>query len=94
MTIDKLYSRLETDKVINEEVSSILLELDIVNSVTTQASLNKMLVNLRERIVNEKDIMITYIDKDNTISVLKYDNWIYENFTQYSIDLYKSTINQ
>lgn len=94
MKTEELYKSIETNKVITEDITNILLELDVTNSITTQASLNNLLVELRSRIKNENDIIINTINKDRPAKAYEFDVWILEKFTPYSSDLYAKSIKQ
>lgn len=94
MKTEELYKSIETNKVITEDITNILLELDVTNSITTQASLNNLLVELRSRIKNENDIIINTINKDRPAKAYEFDAWILEKFTPYSSDLYAKSIKQ
>ena len=94
MKTEELYKSIETNKVITEDITNILLELDVTNSITTQASLNNLLVELRDRIRTERDIIVNTINKDRPVKVYEFDTWILEKFTPYSSDLYQKSIKQ
>lgn len=93
MNISDVFKSIKDDKIISKEITEIFLELDVMNSVTTQASLNDMLVDLRKRIKTE-DIVVEQISGENKTTVEEFDSWIDDNFTVYSSRLYKETINR
>lgn len=92
MNISDVFKSIKENKVISKEITGIFLELDVMNSVATQASLNDMLVDLRKRIKTE-DIVVEQISGENKTTVEEFDSWIDNNFTVYSSRLYKETIN-
>lgn len=92
MNISDVFKSIKENKVISKEITGIFLELDVMNSVATQASLNDMLVDLRKRIETE-DIVVEQISGENKTTVEEFDSWIDSNFTVYSSRLYKETIN-
>lgn len=93
MNISDVFKSIKDDKIISKEITEIFLELDVMNSVTTQASLNDMLVDLRKRIKTE-DIVVEQISGENKTTVEEFDSWIDDNFTVYSSRLYKETVNR
>lgn len=93
MNISDVFKSIKDDKIISKEITEIFLELDVMNSVTTQASLNDMLVDLRKRIKTE-DIVVEQISGENKTTVEEFDSWINDNFTVYSSRLYKETVNR
>lgn len=93
MNIGDVFKSIKDDKIISKEITEIFLELDVMNSVTTQASLNDMLVDLRKRIKTE-DIVVEQISGENKTTVEEFDSWIDDNFTVYSSRLYKETVNR
>lgn len=92
MNISDVFKSIKEDKVISKEITGIFLELDVMNSVATQASLNDMLVDLRKRIETE-DVVVEQISGENKTTVEEFDSWIDNNFTVYSSRLYKETIS-
>lgn len=92
MNISDVFKSIKEDKVISKEITGIFLELDVMNSVATQASLNDMLVDLRKRVETE-DIVVEQISGENKTTVEEFDSWIDNNFTVYSSRLYKETIS-
>lgn len=93
MNISDVFKSIKDDKIISKEITEIFLELDVMNSVTTQASLNDMLVDLRKRIKTE-DIVVEQISGENKTTVEEFDSWIDDNFTVYSSRLYKETVTR
>lgn len=92
MNISDVFKSIKENKVIYKEITGIFLELDVMNSVATQASLNDMLVDLRKRIETE-DVVVEQISGENKTTVEEFDSWIDNNFTVYSSRLYKETIS-
>ncbi len=85
MTNNELFSTIETSDLISKEVTDILLELDVTNSVTTQASLEELLKKLYHRLADE-NIEIEIIGKN--VSQEDFAKWVDENFDAYSQKLF------
>ena len=87
----QLYNMLESSKLISKEMVKILKELDVTESRVTQASLNSMLLDLRKRVIKEKDIIL---EEDNTIFKNEhiFDAWVQDTFDAYSVMLYMDSI--
>lgn len=91
ITPNELYKLLDSSKLISKEMVTILKELDVTNSRVTQASLNSMLLDLRKRVIKEKDIRL---EETNTIFENEhlFDAWVQDTFEVYSAELYMSSI--
>ena len=87
-SMNELYKELESN-TISKEVLDIFKELDTTASLTTQASLNEMLVGLYNRIKKE-DISIDTIGDRVTPDEVR--RWIKENITEYSKELFFESI--
>lgn len=94
MTIGKLYEAIEHSKRIDNSVTSVLLELDVMASTTTQAALNDLMVELGNRVKDEADIVIDAIDSEKPATFEEYNTWIDDNFTEYSADMYRDTLKK
>ena len=86
MTNNELFSTIETSDFISKEVTDILLELDVTNSVTTQASLDELLTKLYHRLADE-NIEIEILGKN--VSQEDFAKWVDENFDAYSQKLFR-----
>lgn len=85
MTNNELFSVIETSDFISKEVTDILLELDVTESVTTQASLEELLTKLYHRLSSES-VEIEVIGKDVTQE--QFSAWVDENLDSYSQKLF------
>ena len=94
MTIGGLYEAIEHFKRIDDSVTSVLLELDVMASTTTQAALNGLIVELGNRVKDEADIVIDAIDSKKPATFEEYNTWINDNFTEYSANMYKDTLEE
>lgn len=94
MTIGELYEAIENSKRIDDSVTSVLLELDVMASTTTQAALNDLIVELGNRVKDEADIVIDAIDSEKPATFEDYNTWIDDNFTEYSADMYRDTLKK
>lgn len=94
MTIGGLYEAIEHFKRIDDSVTSVLLELDVMTSTTTQAALNDLIVELGNRVKDEADIVIDAIDSEKPATFEDYNTWIDDNFTEYSADMYRDTLKK
>ena len=94
MTIGGLYEAIEHFKRIDDSVTSVLLELDVMASTTTQAALNDLIVELGNRVKDEADIVIDTIDSKKPATFEEYNTWINDNFTKYSANMYKDTLEE
>jgi hypothetical protein len=94
MNFKQLYEVLGNSKKIGKEIKSVLLELDTLESTATQASLNDMLIDLRIRLSHENDVVIEEISGDKPTTVRQLDEWIVNDFTEYSSNMYTRTLLQ
>lgn len=94
MTIGGLYEAIEHFKRIDDSVTSVLLELDVMASTTTQAALNDLVVELGNRVKNEADIVIDAIDSEKPATFEEYNTWVEDNFTEYSAKMYRDTLEE
>lgn len=88
-TYNELYKFMEESNDIDNDVLSILHELDETGSVVTQASLNEILVGLYHRL-GLKPIHIAEIGKNVTHEQFKA--WVEEKFDNYTAGLFKKSI--
>lgn len=91
-SIQELREAIEKENVIRLGVQKVLLELDTTPSVTTQASLNDMLVELYERVKASKDMKIETEAGENLINAGEFIAWVRDNFTEYSYEMFLDTI--
>lgn len=87
----EMFKAIKESKVITNEMVDILRELDVTDSRVTQASLNSMLMDLRNRVIKGEKLVL---ESDNTIFKNEhiYDAWVQETFDAYSVKLYMSSI--
>ena len=89
-TMKELYEELEKT-TISKDALEIFKELDGTTSVTTQASLNNMLLDLYKRLSKE-DITIETIGERVTKDEFK--RWVDENLDTYSRDMFFNAIKE
>lgn len=87
----EMYKLLDNSDIITNEMLSVLRELDVTNSRVTQASLNSMLIGLRNRVIKGEKLVL---EKDNTIFENEhiFDAWVQNEFDAFSVKLYMSSI--
>lgn len=90
LSTNELYNVLQNETNISTEVSDILFELDSTGSVTTQASLNNMLVMLYRRIETETIIFKSISEQPLTTD--SFIAWVEKNFDTYSVNLFKQEL--
>jgi hypothetical protein len=95
MDFNKMYEIIKNNKVIPKELTDALLEYDVLNSVATQAALNKVLLEIRAKLETELDSSVEILSKDGLATTAEeFDNWIYNEFTNYSYDMYKNSLDK
>ena len=91
MTNSELYDAVSNSKHISREVTSIFIELDGTGSVATQAELNKLLVELYNRLGKENGIVI-----ETAVGIITTQagliKWVDDEIDQYSTDLFHKSI--
>ena len=87
-TMKELYEELEKD-TISKDALEIFKELDGTPSITTQASLNNMLLDLYKR-VSKEDITIETIGERVTKD--EFTRWVNENLDEYSRNTFMEAI--
>lgn len=87
----EMFDAIAHSKVVTNEMVEILRELDVTESRVTQASLNSMLLDLRNRVIKGEKLVL---ESDNTIFKNKhiFDAWVQDTFDEYSVELYMSSI--
>ena len=91
-SIQELREAVEKDKVIRLGVQKVLLELDTTPSVTTQASLNELLVELYERVKASKDMQFETEAGVIPMNAGEFIAWVRDSFTEYSYEMFLDTI--
>ena len=94
LSIQELRDAIENGEVIKNDVLKVLLELDTTPSVTTQASLNDMLVELYQRVKKTGDIYFEFENEMKTLNAGEFIAWIRDNFTEYSYEMFLDTIKE
>jgi hypothetical protein len=95
MDFNKMYEIIKNNKVIPKELTDALLEYDVLNSVATQAALNKVLLEIRAKLETELDSSVEILSKDGLATTAEeFDNWIDNEFTNYSYDMYKNSLDK
>ncbi len=77
---------------IEKEITDTLIELDTLPSTGTQVYLNELLVELYKRVVDGKDDVILEAFGKDVITSEEFVKWVDDNFTDYSINLFKKSI--
>ena len=90
-TVKAIYNHIEKAEIISKELTEILLEMDTTNSRVTQASLNDILVSLYNRIKVDKED--TFESTNNKLDCRAFIDWVDNNFTVYSANMLKDTLN-
>ena len=90
MTSSELNKAVSSGNIITNEMVSIFKELDMTPSVATQASLNNMLIDIRNRIKNGADITIEGTNHQLTIE--SFDEFLKDTLEEYSCKLYNNSI--
>lgn len=88
---NELFEALSKEKVIKKEITDTLLELDVLPSVATQAYMNDLLYDLYKRVLNE-DINIEVISGSNKTTSDELCQWVINNFTEYSSNMFMESI--
>ncbi len=77
---------------ISKEITDTLIELDQLPSTGTQVYLNDLIVELYKRVVDVNDDITVDIFADKVITPAEFTNWVEDNFTEYSANLFKESI--
>ena len=89
-TVEELYNGIEKDTIISKEITDTLLELDVLPSIGTQASLNDMLEIIYNRIKSGEQLKFEctnqYMNKESFI------DWVQREFTEYSANMFSNII--
>lgn len=91
MNFNKLNDIIQNERVITREATELMLELDIMPSVTTQALLNTYIVDLYHRLQKDNDVIIEVIDSEHVTDSDKFATWVRDNFTTYSYRMFCNT---
>lgn len=87
-----LITALEKQEIFSNEIKNILLELDTTKSSSTQAYLNDLLLIIRERLLQNEHIVDESTNEPLTLTL--FENWIRNQFTTYSSNMYFDSIRQ
>ncbi len=77
---------------ISKEITDTLIELDQLPSTGTQVYLNDLIVELYNRVVDVNDDITVDIFADKVITPEEFTKWVDDNFTEYSANLFKESI--
>lgn len=94
LTVQELRDVISNGTVISKDVLKILLELDTTPSVTTQASLNDMVVELYQRVKATGDISFELENETKKLNAGEFIAWIRDNFTDHSYEMFLDTIKE
>lgn len=90
----ELLEAIKHEHHIKKEITDTLIELDQLPSTGTQVYLNKLIVTLYKRVVDKSDDIIVEIFADKVMTPQDYISWVEDNFTEYSANLFKKTIEE
>ena len=79
---------------ITKEITDTLIELDQLPSTGTQVFLNDLVSALYKRVVDVNDDIVVDIFDQKVISPKEFIGWVDDNFTEYSANLFKKTIEE
>lgn len=90
LTSSNIYSFIDKTDTITNEIVGIFKEMDELPSVTTQASLNNMLVTLSKRIKNNEDLVLE--STGEKLDKCSFDEWVQNTFGEYSAKMYMNSV--
>ncbi len=90
----ELLEAIKHEHHITKEITDTLIELDQLPSTGTQVYLNDLIVELYKRVVDVNDDIVVEIFKDKVITPKEFIGWVDDNFTTYSANLFKKTIEE
>ena len=79
---------------ITKEITDTLIELDQLPSTGTQVFLNDLIVELYKRVVDVNDDIVVDIFDQKVISPKEFAGWVDDNFTEYSANLFKKSVDE
>jgi hypothetical protein len=88
----ELLEAIKHEHHITKEITDTLIELDQLPSTGTQVYLNDLVVELYKRVVDVNDDITVDIFADKVISPAEFTKWVEDNFTEYSANLFKKTV--
>ena len=88
----ELLEAIKHEHHITKEITDTLIELDQLPSTGTQVYLNDLIVTLYKRVVDVNDDITVDIFADKVITAEEFKKWIEDNFTEYSVNLFKESI--
>lgn len=94
LTVQELRDAIANGEIIKNDVLKVLLELDTTPSVTTQASLNDMVVELYQRVKATGDIYFEFENEMKKLNAGEFIAWIRDNFTDHSYEMFLDTIKE
>ncbi len=90
----ELLEAIKHEHHITKEITDTLIELDQLPSTGTQVYLNDLIVALYERVVDVNDDITVDIFADKVITPKEFTEWVNDNFTEYSANLFKNSIEE
>ena len=90
----ELLEAIKHEHRISKEITDTLIELDQLPSTGTQVFLNDLIVALYKRVVDVNDDIVVEIFADKVITPKEFTAWVEDNFTEYSANLFKKTIEE
>jgi hypothetical protein len=88
----ELLEAIKHEHHITKEITDTLIELDQLPSTGTQVFLNDLVVGLYKRVVDVNDDITVDIFADKVISPAEFTKWVEDNFTEYSANLFKKSV--
>ena len=88
----ELLEAIKHEHHITREITDTLIELDQLPSTGTQVFLNDLIVALYKRVVDVNDDIVVEIFADKVITPKEFTAWVEDNFTEYSANLFKKSI--
>ncbi len=88
----ELLEAIKHEHHITKEITDTLIELDQLPSTGTQVFLNDLVVELYKRVVDVNDDITVDIFADKVISPAEFTKWVEDNFTEYSANLFKKSV--
>jgi hypothetical protein len=88
----QLLEAIKHEHHISKEITDTLIELDQLPSTGTQVYLNELIVTLYKRVVDRSDDIIVEVFGDKVMDSADFTKWVEENFTEYSTNMFKKSI--
>ncbi len=90
----ELLEAIKHEHHITKEITDTLIELDQLPSTGTQVYLNDLIVELYKRVVDHSDDVVVEVFDQKVITPQEFITWVEDNFTEYSANLFKKTLEE